>query len=368
MNSQINNSLGSNWSGATCCATGTCSSQNPYYYQCVATSGATNVDAASAAATQQTSTVAVQQETTISSTIQQEATTSVVVQQQETTQAGDSYGTTQYGEDISYSTMAAKQTTVVEESENAETTATIQVQADTTSATSITNAVKDITVSSDTTAQAAATTTSEAVATTSSSNGVTTSAATTEVDNGTSSFSLTAYPGEDEYADCTEVYATCGGSAYSGPTCCYYGSYCSTVNEAYAQCSPTSIVNSVETAAVTQDGAASSSRDWYYGRGTYWGPSDGNACQMKNGYNDESMVVAIGIDTYEAGNLSSTYVSDYCGRKIRAWYGEKYVDVTVIDACGSCDKYSLDFSPSAFNTLASSNDGVIGIVWTFTDE
>lgn len=76
---------------------------------------------------------------------------------------------------------------------------------------------------------------------------------------------------------------------------------------------------------------------------TYFNPGLG-ACGHNNGNGD--YVVAVGHGLYDREHP--------CGRRIRAHYGGRSVDVTVVDRCGGCGDSALDLSPAAFTALVGS--------------
>ena len=82
------------------------------------------------------------------------------------------------------------------------------------------------------------------------------------------------------------------------------------------------------------------------GRFTYYAPGLG-ACGVTN--TEAELVVALSyvdFDPYTpAGNPNN---NSLCGKKLRASYNGKSVDVTVADRCPSCASGSLDLSPAAF--------------------
>ncbi|ODV58711.1 RlpA-like double-psi beta-barrel domain-containing protein ASCRUDRAFT_82619 [Ascoidea rubescens DSM 1968] len=168
---------------------------------------------------------------------------------------------------------------------------------------------------------------------------------------------------DNEYNSCTEAFGVCGAK---GASCCNFGSYCSTANADYAQCIPTSIVDSVQATPVAEPDGSVSTKNLYSGRGTYWSPSDYNACGL-TGISSDDYVVAVGISTYEE-TIDQYYKSDLCGKTLIAQYGNKAVKVKVIDACASCGKYSLDLGPKAFSELAQKSAGIIGVKWYWDDE
>ncbi len=88
-------------------------------------------------------------------------------------------------------------------------------------------------------------------------------------------------------------------------------------------------------------------------RFTYYTPGLG-ACRITN--SEADLVVALSyadLDPYTpAGNPNN---NSLCGKKLRASYAGKSVDVTVEDRCPSCAAGSLDLSPAAFRTFVFSS-------------
>ncbi|KDQ49713.1 hypothetical protein JAAARDRAFT_143030, partial [Jaapia argillacea MUCL 33604] len=68
-------------------------------------------------------------------------------------------------------------------------------------------------------------------------------------------------------------------------------------------------------------------------------------------------VVALSVDQFAGGAN--------CYEHIGVWYGENFVDVTIVDECEGCDEYDLDLSPSAFEQLASLDTGEISAGWYY---
>lgn len=111
--------------------------------------------------------------------------------------------------------------------------------------------------------------------------------------------------------------------------------------------------------------SASSSGGSFKGQGTYYTPDVG-ACGKTNTESD--MIVAVSQDLYkdkQTGNNPNN--NPICGRKIKATYQGKSVEVTVADACVGCKYYDLDFSPAAFSKIADKDLGRIDISWEWAD-
>lgn len=124
--------------------------------------------------------------------------------------------------------------------------------------------------------------------------------------------------------------------------------------------SSTSSELTVTTTVVTN--AASAATDTVYGGDGTWYETGLGACGWVN--KDSDYIVAIGhglFDQYTPG--TNPNVNTLCGKKIRAYFQGKYVDVTAVDRCEGCKPYDLDFSPAAFTQLADQLVGRIKITW-----
>ncbi|KAH6847738.1 RlpA-like double-psi beta-barrel-protein domain-containing protein-containing protein [Chaetomium sp. MPI-CAGE-AT-0009] len=97
------------------------------------------------------------------------------------------------------------------------------------------------------------------------------------------------------------------------------------------------------------------------GRFTYYNPGLG-ACGQNHG--DGDLVVALSHADFDpstpGGNPNN---NPLCGRRLRASYSGKSVDVTVVDRCEACNSGDLDLSPAAFQALADLSLGVIQGTW-----
>ena len=97
------------------------------------------------------------------------------------------------------------------------------------------------------------------------------------------------------------------------------------------------------------------------GEGTYYSVELG-ACGKVN--SDDEYVIAVSHGLYDDHNIDNNpNHNPLCGKKIRAYYEGKSVDVTIVDRCASCAYNDLDFSPSAFTQLADKKLGRIDITW-----
>lgn len=120
--------------------------------------------------------------------------------------------------------------------------------------------------------------------------------------------------------------------------------------------------------STTSDGSASSSEpsgSTQSGEGTYYDPDMGS-CGEKSSADD--LIVALSHSLYDEytpnGNPNK---NSLCGKKIRASYEGKSVDVKVVDRCVGCAKNDLDLSPAAFSKIADKDLGRIHLTWKWLD-
>lgn len=83
------------------------------------------------------------------------------------------------------------------------------------------------------------------------------------------------------------------------------------------------------------------------GRFTYYTPGLG-ACGQTHSESD--LVVALNAADFDPSTPNGNPNNNpLCGRRIRASYNGKSVDVTLVDRCPGCNSGDLDLSPSAFS-------------------
>lgn len=81
-------------------------------------------------------------------------------------------------------------------------------------------------------------------------------------------------------------------------------------------------------------------------------------------HKDTDLIAAIDGDRY--GNLGAR--SSLCGKKVKITNpkNQKTVTVTIADACPTCKNgNSIDLSVSAFKNIATLDEGMVGITWSF---
>ncbi|CAG8572336.1 6103_t:CDS:1 [Ambispora gerdemannii] len=101
----------------------------------------------------------------------------------------------------------------------------------------------------------------------------------------------------------------------------------------------------------------------YSGKATFYNPGLG-ACGTDA--NDNSMVVAIPAPNFDPmipnGNPNKNTL---CGKRVRIYSGNKFVDGVVVDRCPVCKFGDIDLSPAMFNQLAEPEKGFIYVEWMY---
>lgn len=92
------------------------------------------------------------------------------------------------------------------------------------------------------------------------------------------------------------------------------------------------------------------------GDATYYGTGLG-ACGIVS--NDGSMIAAASHILFDSfpGATANPNLNPICGRKVRATYEGKSVEVQIVDRCTGCAVHDLDFSPTAFAMLGEMEKG-----------
>ncbi|KAF8843990.1 hypothetical protein BDN67DRAFT_963468 [Paxillus ammoniavirescens] len=102
------------------------------------------------------------------------------------------------------------------------------------------------------------------------------------------------------------------------------------------------------------------------GQGTYYATGLG-ACGITN--TDTEYIAAVSyllFDAYPGYNGVNPNDNPVCNQKVTASYQGKSIQVTITDRCTGCAITDLDFSPSAFNSLADPSLGRIDISWVWS--
>ncbi|KAK0245006.1 hypothetical protein EDD85DRAFT_782976 [Armillaria nabsnona] len=122
------------------------------------------------------------------------------------------------------------------------------------------------------------------------------------------------------------------------------------------------------------------------GDGTFYTPGLG-ACGQNNTETDPIAAVSYLLFDYfpldrplnvmlSGSTTSNPNINPICGKKLVAHYTDPQTqqqttsqEITIKDRCAGCDiRWSVDFSPSVFSTLASQTLGRINITWSFVDQ
>ncbi|KAG7665181.1 uncharacterized protein J8A68_001237 [[Candida] subhashii] len=107
--------------------------------------------------------------------------------------------------------------------------------------------------------------------------------------------------------------------------------------------------------------APAASSNLNHGEGTFYDAGLG-ACGIVNSGSD--YVIAVSHGMFDANMIDGNPNNNpLCGKRIRAYYEGKSVDVTIVDRCEACAYNDLDFSSSAFSQLGSFGLGRIPITW-----
>lgn len=110
---------------------------------------------------------------------------------------------------------------------------------------------------------------------------------------------------------------------------------------------------------------SSGSGSEHSGKGTYYTPGLGSCGETNT---DSDKIVAVSHELYDSMKTSgNSNDNPVCGKKIKASYKGKSVEVTVVDRCEGCSPDDLDFSPSAFSEIADQSLGRIDITWEWVN-
>lgn len=154
---------------------------------------------------------------------------------------------------------------------------------------------------------------------------------------------------------------TLSAAASTSASAAFSSTSAASISSSTPDSSSTPATSTSSSTAASSTTSSTSSNTVYSGDGTFYevGASTGACGQM---HYDSEYVIAIGKGLYDS-KAGSDHVSEYCGKKINAHYQGKSVQVTVVDRCEGCSDTSIDFSPSAFQQLASESAGRIAITW-----
>lgn len=134
-----------------------------------------------------------------------------------------------------------------------------------------------------------------------------------------------------------------------------------TITTTFAEASTSTSTSATSTSTSTSPTSTSlfDSNVIHNGDATYYSVGADNCGTSSS---DTDYVCAISQQLYNTVTDSES-ISEYCGHMINITYNDKNVQVKVVDSCPSCDKDSLDLSPSAFEALADLEIGVLAIEW-----
>jgi len=85
-------------------------------------------------------------------------------------------------------------------------------------------------------------------------------------------------------------------------------------------------------------------------------------------HKDSEYIAAVADSRFDSypGAGSNPNKNPICGKRVRAYYKGKQVEVTIRDRCIGCAHNDLDFTPTAFKKLAPLSDGRLkGMTWDY---
>lgn len=171
---------------------------------------------------------------------------------------------------------------------------------------------------------------------------------------------------EPENTEISEPQVTNEAPKSSGPP------QTSTAPQVTEKPSTLSIASTVKSQTPTSTESASSTSDssepsgaTFSGEGTYYDPEMG-ACGKVN--SADEMIVAISHELYDKNTPNGNpNKNTLCGKKIKASYEGKSVEVSVVDRCVGCARDDLDLSPAAFEKIADKDLGRINLTWQWAN-
>ncbi|OLL25649.1 Papain inhibitor [Neolecta irregularis DAH-3] len=132
----------------------------------------------------------------------------------------------------------------------------------------------------------------------------------------------------------------------------------------FAVAKPSTLAASTSASTQTVAQADTSKSGTFTGQGTFYAPGLG-ACGVHSENSD--FIVAISHSLFDSKGTGNPNDNPLCHQKIQAFRNGQSVNVTVLDRCTGCAEYDLDFSPSAFNQLATEIEGRVDISWHWTN-
>lgn len=138
-----------------------------------------------------------------------------------------------------------------------------------------------------------------------------------------------------------------------------------TSTSAKAKATSAAATSTSSSAAAATTSASSSSGD-YSGYATYF-TQNGNAGECGTVHSDSDHVIAINSNGFWQ-DYASNDNSPYCGKSVTITNTNngKTTTATVADVCPTCDgSYSIDLSVGAFTAIATEEEGMVPITWSF---
>ncbi len=100
----------------------------------------------------------------------------------------------------------------------------------------------------------------------------------------------------------------------------------------------------------------------YNGKSTFYNNENDAPGSCGFGFSDSEFIAAL------SGDMMDGYKSPNCNRFAKVEYKGKSITVKIVDTCPTCEKTSLDLSPTAFRALEDLDVGLIDIKWEFVEK
>ncbi|KAI5475079.1 hypothetical protein MNV49_001955 [Pseudohyphozyma bogoriensis] len=203
-------------------------------------------------------------------------------------------------------------------------------------------------------------------------------------------------------SSCAALYYQCGGTNFTGPTCCESGATCVVQNPYYSQCvaSSTSSTSAAAASSSTASASVTGSVLLTTDCAAVYGAS-GSSCTFQNDYYSQCLPssavsssssssttsaktgltsgdgTAYGTSDAGAACLLPTRTdqrfaafsgavwdnSEWCGGCVRVTGPVGSIDVQVTNECPECAEGSLDLSDDAYETITGTSPGRTSITW-----
>ncbi|CAI2173237.1 5574_t:CDS:1 [Funneliformis geosporum] len=100
----------------------------------------------------------------------------------------------------------------------------------------------------------------------------------------------------------------------------------------------------------------------FTGDGTFFDTGLG-ACGRVN--NNAELIFALSAEMFDPSPGGNPNLNPNCGRLANVMRGDKSVTVMCVDRCVGCKSGDIDLSPTAFNQIATPQEGRVQVTWQF---